>query len=51
MVLHTYSWYSFTSPKFNSDSKRKGYEEEEIDYVEGRFQEDIDDKDEFINLW
>ena len=37
-------------PKFNSDSKRKAYEEEEVDYVEGRFHKDMDEKDEFRNF-
>ena len=34
-------------PKFNYDSKRKASKEEEIDSVEGRFHEDMDEKDAF----
>ena len=37
-------------PKFHSDSKRKASKEEEIDSVEGRFHEDMDEKDEFKNF-
>ena len=37
-------------PKFNSDTKRKVSKEEEIDSVEGRFHEDMDEKDEFRNF-
>ena len=37
-------------PKFNYDSKRKAFEEEEVDYVEGRFPRDMDEKDEFRNF-
>ena len=33
-------------PKFNSDSKRRVSEEEEVECVEGRFHKDMDEKDE-----
>ena len=36
------------SPKFKSDSRRKTSKEEEADSVEGKFHEEIDEKDEFI---
>ena len=36
------------SPKFNSDSRRKTSEEEAVDSMEGRFHEEMDEKDEFI---
>ena len=36
--------------KFNFDSRRKAFEEEEVDYVEGRFPRDMDEKDEFRNF-
>ena len=36
------------SPKFNSDSRRTTSEEEEVDFVEGRFHREMDEKDEFI---
>ena len=38
------------SQKFNSNFRRKVSEEEEVDYVQGRFHEDMDEKDEFINF-
>ena len=39
-------------PKFNSNSRREASEEEEIESMEGRFHEDMDEKDEFrIFLW
>ena len=38
------------SPNFNSYSRRKNYEEEEVDSMEGRFHEEMDEKDEFINF-
>ena len=38
------------SAKFNFDSRRKASEEEEFDYVEGRFPRDMDEKDEFRNF-
>ena len=38
------------SPKFNYDSRRKASEEEEVDPVEGRFNEEMDEKDEFRNF-
>ena len=47
MVLHTYSWYSLMGPNINSKFKRKASEGEEVDSVEGRFHEEIDEKDEF----
>ena len=50
MVLHTFLWYSSMGPKYNSDSKRKIPQEEEVEFVEGRFQYDKDDKDEFWNF-
>ena len=34
-------------PKYNSDSKRKIPQEEEVESVEGRFHDDKDEKDEF----
>ena len=37
-------------PKFNSDSRRKTYEAEEAGSVEGRFQEDMEEKDVFRNF-
>ena len=49
-MIHTYSWYSLMIPKFNFDSKRKAYEEEEVDSMEGGFSEDMDEKDEFKNF-
>ena len=47
MVLHTCSWYSLMGPKYNSDSKRKVSKEKKVESVEGRFHEDMDEKDEF----
>ena len=37
-------------PKFNFDSKRKAFEEEEVDSMEGRFHKDMDEKDKFRNF-
>ena len=37
-------------PKYNSDTKRKIPQEEEVEYVDGRFHEERDEKDEFINF-
>ena len=37
-------------PKFNSYYKRKASQEEEVDFVDGRFHEDMDEKDELINF-
>ena len=34
-------------PTFNSDSKRKVSKEKEVDSLEGRFHEHMDEKDEF----
>ena len=33
--------------KFNFDSKKRASEEEEVQSVEGKFDEDMDEKDEF----
>ena len=35
------------SPKFNLDSKRETSEEEEVDFVEGWFHGEMDEKGEF----
>ena len=37
-------------PKYNSDTKRKIPQEEEVESVDGRFHEDRDEKDEFRNF-
>ena len=50
MVLHTFSSYSLMGPKFNYDSKRRVSEEEEVESVEGRFHEDMDEKDMFKKI-
>ena len=50
MVLHTCSWYSTMGPKCNSNTKRKIPQEEEVEYVDGRFHEERDEKDEFENF-
>ena len=34
-------------PKYNSDTKRKIPQEEEVEYVDGRFHEERDEKDDF----
>ena len=34
-------------PKYNSDTKRKIPQEEEVESVDGRFHEERDEKDEF----
>ena len=47
MVLHTFSSYSTMGPKYNSDTKRKIPQEEEVESVDGRFHEERDEKDEF----
>ena len=37
-------------PKLSYDSKRKVSKQEEVESVEGRFQEDMDETDEFRNF-
>ena len=37
-------------PKYNSDTKRKIPQEEELESVDGRFHEERDEKDEFRNF-
>ena len=37
-------------PKYNSDTKIKIPQEEEVEYVDGRFHEERDEKDEFKNF-
>ena len=37
-------------PKYNSDTKRKIPQEEEVESVDGRFHEERDEKDEFRNF-
>ena len=37
-------------PKYNSNSKRKVPQEEEVEHVEGRYHKDKDEKDEFRNF-
>ena len=37
-------------PKYNSDTKRKIPQEEEVEYVDGRFHEERDEKYEFNNF-
>ena len=37
-------------PKYNFASKRKIPQEEEVEYVEGRFHDEKDEKDEFWNF-
>ena len=50
MVLHTCLWYSSMGSKYNSDSKRKVPQEDEVESVEGRFHEEKDEKDEFMKF-
>ena len=38
-------------PKYNLDTKRKIPQEEEVEYVDGKFHEERDDKDEFRNFF
>ena len=37
-------------PKYNSDTKRKIPQEEEVESVDGRFHEEMEEKDEFGNF-
>ena len=37
-------------PKYNFDTKRKIPQEEEVEFVDGRFLEERDEKDEFMNF-
>ena len=37
-------------PKYNSDTKRKIPQEEEVESVDGRFHEERDEKNEFRNF-
>ena len=37
-------------PKYNSDTKRKIPQEEEVESMDGRFHEERDEKDEFSNF-
>ena len=37
-------------PKYNSNTKRKIPQEEEVESVDGRFHDERDEKDEFINF-
>ena len=37
-------------PKYNSDTKRKIPQEEEVESVDGRFHDERDEKDEFGNF-
>ena len=50
MALHAYFWYYLVGPKYNFDTKRKIPQEEEVEFVNGSFHEERDEKDEFKNF-